>query len=534
MSPANAYQCSSVDKMASYFLPFGLSSWTLFAAPAIACSLLFTWRLWRFSIAPSFNPDDPEQLPYWIPFLGHAFRFSQDPQTLFVDGQKEYGRVSRPYAITVAGRTLYVLTDPQDFSNVYRNAATFTFDPLVEEVYRAFQLAEATIERLYRTPSSSHAHSGSFRPSEKDAVNVSHETIVVEMRGKSTHGHRLKAKRQLDSMIDLESICSRFSTTRDGSSTIVSLFKLCSIMVTAAGQAAYFGDALSKIDPSLPEAFVDFDKLCWQIFYRPPIFWSKQMTKCKTKLLKALETYSRKPMEQRPDMPQFLQTWEIECRKAGLCNSDIAIIMLIQYFGLNTNTPKACFWIFCHVLFNAELVQIIRNETSVAFASDTFDYDVIENSQTLHGIWLETLRLSTSSLSFRYITQDFDLKGLKLRKGNQVVLNPRLLHLDPDYFGADPLNFDAKRFVDNPGYQRHPAFRPFGGGEAQCPGRQMAKQTALTFVAYVLHEFDVDLPWPQEYPKPSHESHPGVAVMAPAESDDLFVRLTERQKDKRH
>lgn len=88
-------------------------------------------------------------------------------------------------------------------------------------------------------------------------------------------------------------------------------------MVTAAGQAAYFGDALSDIDPSLPEAFVNFDKLCWQIFYRPPIFWSKQMTNCKTKLMKALEAYSRKPMEQRPDMPRFLQDWEIECIKAG-------------------------------------------------------------------------------------------------------------------------------------------------------------------------------------------------------------------------
>ena len=223
-----------------------------------------------------------------------------------------------------------MLTDPRDFSNVYRNAATFTFDPLVEQVYRAFQLPETAIRKLYRTPLSK---SGSPSPPEKDAVNISHEMIVVEMRRKLTHSHALNVTRQLESMIDLESICSRFSTIRDGSCTVVSLFKFCSIMVTAAGQAAYFGHALSDIDPSLPEAFVDFDKLCWQIFYRPPIFWSKQLTDCKTKLMEALEAYSRKPMEQRPDMPRFLQNWEIECTKAGLRSSDIAIIMLIQYFG---------------------------------------------------------------------------------------------------------------------------------------------------------------------------------------------------------
>ena len=176
------------------------------------------------------------------------------------------------------------------------------------------------------------------------------------------------------------------------------------------------------------------------------------------------------------------------------------------------------------------MIRIIQNETSAAFASDTLNYDVIESSQALNGIWLETLRISTCPVSVRYITQDFELNGFKLRKGNQVLLNGRLLHIDPECFGADPLKFDAKRFVDNVGYQRHPAFRPFGGGEAQCPGRQMAKQTALTFVAYMLHKYDIELIHPQEFPKPK-DNQPGVAIMAPAEGQDLLVRLTERCKN---
>lgn len=213
----------------------------------------------------------------------------------------------------------------------------------MEQVYRAFQLPEAAIQKLYRQPSlSSETKSESWSPNpapapaEKDSsVNISHQMIVVEMRGKQTnrHSHAMKAARQLGRMIDLESVCARFSTVRNGSSTVVSLFQLCSVMVTAAGQASYFGDALSAIDPGLPEAFLDFDKLCWQIFYRPPMFWSKELRKCKTRLLQALEAYSRKPMDERLDMPQFFQRWEIECTKAGLRSSEIAIIMLIQYFG---------------------------------------------------------------------------------------------------------------------------------------------------------------------------------------------------------
>lgn len=189
------------------------------------------------------------------------------------------------------------------------------------------------MRKLYRKASSSNATSETSKLPEKDAVNISHNMIVVEMRGKQTHSVPVKVARHLDGVMDLQSICSRFSTLGDGTSTVVSLFKICSVLMTAAGQAHYFGDALSAIDPSLPEAFVDFDKLCWQIFFRPPMFWSKQLKELKAKLLTALKAYSNKPMEERSDMPQYLQSWETECRKAGLHDPEIAILMLIQYFG---------------------------------------------------------------------------------------------------------------------------------------------------------------------------------------------------------
>ena len=184
----------------------------------------------------------------------------------------------------------------------------------------------------------------------------------------------------------------------------------------------------------------------------------------------------------------------------------------------------------CHIVFHAELIPIIRDETSEAFESDSFDYNVIDNSQCLNGIWLETLRIAPISLSFRHIAQDFEMKGLKFRKGDKVMLNPRSMHRDPEYFGANPLDFDARRFLDNKSYQRHPGYRPFGGGAAECPGRTMAKQAVLTFVSYLLHEYDVDLAGPQGFPKAGLDNHPGVVILPPAEGSDLLVRLTERQK----
>ena len=29
--------------------------------------LLLLWRIWRFTITPTFRPSEPKELPYWIP-----------------------------------------------------------------------------------------------------------------------------------------------------------------------------------------------------------------------------------------------------------------------------------------------------------------------------------------------------------------------------------------------------------------------------------------------------------------------------------
>lgn len=51
------------------------------------------------------------------------------------------------------------------------------------------------------------------------------------------------------------------------------------------------------------------------------------------------------------------------------------------------------------------------------------------------------------------------------------------------------------------------------------------------FVTCLLHEFEIELAWAQEFPKPSRKTYPGVSIVAPAEGVDLFVRLTERTRN---
>lgn len=40
---------------------------TLVTMATTSIFTLVLWRLWRFTITPALYPDDPKELPYWIP-----------------------------------------------------------------------------------------------------------------------------------------------------------------------------------------------------------------------------------------------------------------------------------------------------------------------------------------------------------------------------------------------------------------------------------------------------------------------------------
>ena len=57
----------SFERVASISTDYHLSFHpALFIAVGLG-SVLCLWRLWRFTIRPYLRPDEPKELPYWIP-----------------------------------------------------------------------------------------------------------------------------------------------------------------------------------------------------------------------------------------------------------------------------------------------------------------------------------------------------------------------------------------------------------------------------------------------------------------------------------
>ena len=181
------------------------------------------------------------------------------------------------------------------------------------------------------------------------------------------------------------------------------------------------------------------------------------------------------------------------------------------------------------MLFEPGLLELIRTETATAFVDGSLDFHHLEKScPHLRALWLEVLRLTVSSSSIRYITENTTIGGKHLRSGNVLINSCRQLHFNESIFGKDVSRFDSKRFFDNRKLEDSSSWKPFGGGISLCPGRRVAQRAAYVFIALVLHRFDLKLAFTQPFPRPETKT-PDLGVFM--SSDDLVLTIRQRSTE---
>ena len=60
------------------------------------------------------------------------------------------GGTREPFALTVAGEKLYVLTSPQDVGDSFRNTRSLSYDRFVEELIRVIGVSDHGLKIMYR------------------------------------------------------------------------------------------------------------------------------------------------------------------------------------------------------------------------------------------------------------------------------------------------------------------------------------------------------------------------------------------------
>ena len=136
---------------------------TTYALIASVLAVWDTWYIWTFIFSPELNPREPKQVPYLLPIAGHTVKFFNDSERLYMRCRKYFQNTREPFAITIMGQRLYILTSPDDASRVYKKTTSLGFDAFAKQMFTSFGVTEDGMRKMWQQPRESSSMPGDER-----------------------------------------------------------------------------------------------------------------------------------------------------------------------------------------------------------------------------------------------------------------------------------------------------------------------------------------------------------------------------------
>ena len=182
----------------------------------------------------------------------------------------------------------------------------------------------------------------------------------------------------------------------------------------------------------------------------------------------------------RQDLMHLMLTANEESNEEGVSKlTDEEIIGQCQIFlfaGYETSSNTLAY-ITYHLAINPEVQDKLRGEIKEAVKAnpDSPLYELAHNIEYLDCVINEALRLNPPLAQVdRECVEDYEVNGIHIPAGLQVIIPVYYLHRDPDVW-SDPEKFDPERFQSPAKDTRHPyQFLPFGLGPRSCIGMRFA------------------------------------------------------------
>ncbi|VUC27966.1 unnamed protein product [Clonostachys rosea] len=495
--------------------------------------LLLVWRLWRFTIRPWLRPLEPKEIPYWIPC--HTVGFLRSSDKLIEHGLNLTGNNHEVFAVQTVDRKLYIVTDPQDVSAVFRDTASLGFDGYLNELLISFGFTKAAIKKIWHKPSDDDEKmiSETINPERMNFIHLAEDIFKRQLLlGEKMDRIRDDIMGTLDQSLHWRQLdfCTKSYHAKGRQ---ISLYSLCRFTMVEAATRSLFGSHLHNIDPDVVDHMLSFGDHAWQVIFRLPTFLNLDVIAPRKKLMDALRVFVQLPESQRSE-----QAWAIKNVLDASDSFDIdfesrACVLLLMFWAANANEHNIAFWVISHLLYDENLLELVKRETEAAWSNDTLDINYLSaNCPHLEAAFNEALRCYGGAVISRKVLQKTVIGNKELQPGHAIIMPSRQLHMNESAWGYDARQFDHTRFLKNRSLDRHPAFRPFGGGVTYCPGRVLAKQQVYGLVAILFRRFDMKLAMGNNGIKPQFpgldDTTPRLGIADPAKGMDVMVDMWEK------
>ncbi|MCO5604058.1 hypothetical protein L7F22_058215 [Adiantum nelumboides] len=162
------------------------------------------------------------------------------------------------------------------------------------------------------------------------------------------------------------------------------------------------------------------------------------------------------------------------------------------YFTGHETTSSLLTWTVMLLANHSEWQEHGREEVLSILGKGYPDADSLNHLKIIGMILQESLRLYPPAVAvFRKTIKDEMLGSISIPKGTGLAIPILPLHVDPELWGADALEFNPLRFANGvlKACKQPSAFLPFGGGPRICVGQNFAMMEAKIVLSMILQKF---------------------------------------------
>ncbi|KAF2738282.1 cytochrome P450 [Polyplosphaeria fusca] len=478
------------------------------------------WYAWRFSISPALHPNEPAELPYLIPFVGHLFSMFTGASRLFSQGKKRFH--NQPFSVTTMGQSMYIVTSPSAVVSIYKVPKAIDFDPIMPDFLRRYGLDQAAISAIFRP------HEGAG----KSWLDGMLDNFKLQLHP----GTRLDLLqdvllKRIDHHLRWENLDGPMVKANGQHEKNVDVMEWVGTIIIDAQTRALFDASFFEACPDAISQLMTFEEEGWKWPLDLPRFAARKMYESMEYVEKGLAEYFMLRKDKRNGESWLIQTMSNSIDDLNLNAMQKAMTVFSIYRTVNANAYKQVFWALSYILFDEHtLLHDLKTEIAPAFdTSDTLNLEYLFSScPLLASACEEALRLTIWSVGARIVTKDTVIDGKTLRKGRNLLMTYRTMHFSPDVFGADADTFNPTRFMNNKDLVKSPSYRPFGGASHYCPGRFVARKEVQMTVALILRRFDLEVVGeggkPPKFPK-MDDTLPSGGIQNPLSGQFLRVKV---------
>ncbi|KIW92489.1 uncharacterized protein Z519_06336 [Cladophialophora bantiana CBS 173.52] len=475
---------------------------TLFAVFFVICAVtrIVTSLQYRSTVSKqaeaaggSTGPRTVPVLPYWIPWIGHAFSFVVGGTDFLTRAARSLGPNASIYALKMANSKHNVVTVPSLAKQILIDRTSpITMNDFIYHTMKNFWDDRGAIKAIDPDHLWGNIHgvlSGMLRESFVTAAISGTVNMVAERTWNLVSGAQSPVDQSIWERQGGVEIISR----GDGDKALVaeaSLFPLIRYFVGDIATTVLFGQNFMENNPNIMPDLWQMDSQ-FNLFMAGAPSWLPGMggpTQARERIIQAVQ-------EHHEALFKYLDGQDAGSRWSDMSDVSSVIVDRAKAFraggsvprgyatgnaailwAMNINANPVIFWMTWYIFSNPSLLQEIRAEIApyVRFCqppatglpikeAPKLDIDIAAlwtKCPLLKGAFFETMRLEAASMSYKMVEDDFvvfeneedaRLLGKKepqswlLRKGEYICL-PHGVHQSDDKYFRDPQRFDPRRF----------------------------------------------------------------------------------------